>query len=81
MRKIFTKKCNNCQSHKIVYDEHKGDLFCYNCGFVLDNIYEIIKISEYQNNKEKEKRNQIQDLLIDYLKYDITPPLEKQHHI
>ena len=51
----------------LFYDEHKGDLFCYNCGFVLDNIYEIIKISEYQNNKEKEKRNQIQDLLIDYL--------------
>ena len=57
MKKIFNKTCTNCQSHKILFDEHKGELFCHNCGLILTNIYEIPKISNYikENNQNKEK--------------------------
>lgn len=54
MRTIFNKTCTNCQSSNILYDEHKGELFCNHCGLILANNFEIIKINDYikENNKE-----------------------------
>lgn len=53
MKKIFTKTCTECQSHKILYDEYKGELFCSHCGLILASNYELPKISDYiKENKE-----------------------------
>lgn len=60
MKKIFNKTCTNCQSHKILFDEYKGELFCNDCGLILTNIYEPLKITDYikqTNEKSKEKQN------------------------
>ena len=57
MKKIFNKTCTNCQSHKILFDEYKGELFCNDCGLILTNIYEPLKITDYikQTNEEREE--------------------------
>jgi ribosomal protein S27E len=53
MKKIFTKTCTECQSHKILYDEYKGGLFCSQCGLILASNYELFKITDYiKENKE-----------------------------
>ena len=60
MRKILYKCCTNCQSYKILFDEYKGELFCSECGLILANIYEPLKITEYikqTNKKSKETQN------------------------
>ena len=61
MREIFNKTCTECQSPNIMYDEHKGELFCNHCGLILDSIYENIKIIDYikENNQQ---RNNIADI-------------------
>lgn len=47
MHKIFNKKCDECESHRIAYDEQKGELFCYDCGLVLGCNYEFFSLSAY----------------------------------
>lgn len=61
MRLIFTKSCTECQSSNIMYDEHKGELFCNHCGLILDSIYENIKIIDYNkpNNQQNENTKDI----------------------
>ena len=46
MRIIYNKKCPECQSHDIRYDESKGEIFCWNCGLILENRFELISIPD-----------------------------------
>lgn len=48
MKKIFTKKCPECQSHRIAYDEHKGELFCFDCGLILDETFALPTIQHLE---------------------------------
>ena len=32
----FVKKCPECGSNKLIYDEQKGELICRNCGLVVE---------------------------------------------
>lgn len=55
MREIFNTNCTECQSTNIIYDEHKGELFCVHCGLILASNYEIIKITDYINKTNENK--------------------------
>lgn len=48
MKKIFTKKCDECESHRIVYDEYKGELFCFDCGLILDETFALPTIQQLE---------------------------------
>ena len=47
MRQIFTKECFECHSHNIFYDEHKGELFCFDCGLILDETFAFFSIEKH----------------------------------
>lgn len=66
MKKIFTKTCTNCESHKILFDETKGEIFCTQCGLILTNIYETIKITQYIQQKNTTQHDNIKNLNTTY---------------
>ena len=54
--KHANRYCPICKSNETLHDEHHGEIFCSNCGFVLQrNItqYQVVK-----HNEEPEKRKQ-----------------------
>lgn len=57
MKKIYNKTCTYCQSSNILFDETKGEIFCCDCGLILVNIYETIKITEYINQLNNPNNN------------------------
>lgn len=64
MRIIFNKTCTECKSSNILYDEHKGELFCNHCGLILDSIYENIKISQYNKDIGENKAEYMKNIYI-----------------
>jgi len=36
MVKAHIKKCPECQGINLVYDEHKGEVICQDCGLVVE---------------------------------------------
>ena len=41
MRMIFDVHCVECSSNNIWYDEEKGELFCQECGLILEERYSL----------------------------------------
>ena len=48
MREKHELICGYCQTSRIVYDEHKGELFCQDCGLIFAENFKIFSISEYE---------------------------------
>ena len=53
MRLIYYLQCAECESNNIWYDDLKGELFCQDCGLILEERFKLISIPD----------------IIDYLKY------------
>ncbi len=51
----YKKKCPECGSSKLVFDEHKGEVICANCGLVVED--KIIDLGqEWRQFEEGEKK-------------------------
>ncbi len=51
----FIKKCPECGSVKLIYDEHKGEIVCANCGLVIEE--KMIDMGqEWRQFEEGEKK-------------------------
>lgn len=62
MRLIYYVCCGECESSDVWYDDEKGELFCRNCGLVLDEKYGMISIPDildYLKMLEKEERKEM----------------------
>ena len=47
MRIIFDRQCNECHSNHIMLDEDKGEIFCLDCGLILEDKYSFFRLSAY----------------------------------
>lgn len=48
MKKIFNRKCQECKSHRILYDELKGEVYCLDCGLIQDEVFSVFSIMKYE---------------------------------
>lgn len=61
MRLIYNRKCDECESMDIRYDESKGEVFCLHCGLILEDRYALISIPRlWEMMKAEEKKERIQ---------------------
>ena len=59
MRWIYYVNCTECKSDNIWYDDLRGELFCADCGLVLERKYEIVSIPDiidYMKSQEQKER-------------------------
>lgn len=62
MRLIYYVECTECKSHNIWYDEKFGELFCQDCGLVLEERFQLISIPDiidYMKILEKKEREEM----------------------
>lgn len=62
MRIIFNRRCAECKSDNIWYDELKGELFCHDCGLVLERQNELISIPDiidYMKGLERREKEKL----------------------
>ena len=69
MRNIYYIRCAECHSDNIWLDDKKGELFCMNCGLILEEKYAMISIPDiidYMKIIEEEQRKELmQNLNLD----------------
>ena len=62
MRLIYYVQCTECTSNNIWYDDKMGELFCQDCGLVLEEKFKIISIPDiidYEKLLEKRERSRM----------------------
>lgn len=62
MRHIYYICCGECHSNNIWEDDKKGELFCMDCGLVLEEKYAMISIPDiidYLKIIEREERKEM----------------------
>ena len=47
MKVIFNRRCDECYSDQVMLDEAKGEIFCLECGLILEDKYFFFRLSEY----------------------------------
>lgn len=47
MKVIFNRRCDECHSDQVMLDEAKGEIFCLECGLILEDKYSFFRLSEY----------------------------------
>lgn len=62
MQDIYYVICGECNHQGLIYDENKGELFCQNCGVILESRFEMASIPDildFLHLEEKEQRKKM----------------------
>ena len=64
MRLIFHLNCTECHRKGLIYDEKMGELFCQDCGMVIEDRFQMTRISiilEQLHLEEMEERRKMNE--------------------
>ena len=63
MRTLFNLRCNECNHEGLLYDESRGELFCQNCGLIIDDKYSIMSVPDILERLRLEEMNDRKELM------------------